>query len=500
MTAALTKRRRRVNNIRAIIGAAALAAPFLLLAAQPARVLIITGESDYPYHDWRSTTPFLRKALEDTGRFEVRVTEEPRGITREALAQYDAVVLNYNGPRWGGEAEAALEQFVRSGKGMVSLHGATYGPLMGTVRRPGGGWDRLAGWAAYSEMLGVSWAPENIGHAPRRAFSVKLADREDPVTRGMEPEFTVNDELYHRMSHRPGIHVIATALNEAARGGTGKQEPVAWKVSYGKGRTFHCTLGHDTSALYQPAVMTLFTRATEWAATGEVTLPPQTGLDRRVKDAVRVLVVTGGHSYETSFYEVFASYPDIRWSHAFSQREAFSRGMQDRWDVLVLYDMYNQIGEAEQRNLREFVEAGKGVVALHHAIVDYTSWPWWWEEVTGVKYFEQPLGTHPASHYKDDVPTIVRPARGQENHPIVRGLGDLVTIDENYKGVWRSPKITVLMETDNESNDRPMVHLGPRPNAPVVYIQLGHGAYTHNHPGYRTLVHNAIMWAAGRVK
>ncbi len=244
----------------------------------------------------------------------------------------------------------------------------------------------------------------------------------------------------------------------------------------------------------------MFARATEWASTGAVTLPPLISLEPAAKDAVRVLVVTGGHPYETSFYEVFASQADIRWSHATSPAEAFAPGLKDRCDVLVLYDMHNEIGEAEQKTLREFVEAGKGVVALHHSIVDYTSWPWWYEEVIGGKYFEKPLGEHPASHYKDDVPMVVRPAHGMENHPIVRGLGELVTVDECYRGMWHSPKITVLMETANELNDRPVVYLGPRPGAQVVYIQLGHGPFTHQHPGYRKLVHNAIQWAAGRAK
>src|SRR5690606_33057797 len=53
----------------------------VLLAALPApgqtppklQALIITGQNG---HDWRAVTPVLRKALEDTGRFEVRVTEE----------------------------------------------------------------------------------------------------------------------------------------------------------------------------------------------------------------------------------------------------------------------------------------------------------------------------------------------------------------------------------------------------------------------------------------
>ena len=43
-------------------------------------VLIITGQNG---HNWRGTTPLLRKALEDTGKFEVRVTEEVRGAGPE---------------------------------------------------------------------------------------------------------------------------------------------------------------------------------------------------------------------------------------------------------------------------------------------------------------------------------------------------------------------------------------------------------------------------------
>jgi type 1 glutamine amidotransferase len=425
----------------------------------------------------------------------VKVAEEPRGLTREALAGYDAVLLNYNGPRWGAGAEAALEDFVRSGKGLVSFHGVTYGPLMGTTQRPGGGWTRTQAWPAYPDMLGASWAPENIGHAPRGAFVVKLRG-ESPITRGMAAEFTVNDELYHKLDLRPGDAVVATAFDDKARGGTGKDEPLAWTSSFGKGRTFHCALGHDVNALYQPEVATLLARAAEWAATGEVTLPPQVSLAPVAKNPVRVLVATGGHGYDPSFYSVFNAYPDLRWSHAVSQRDAFKPGMADRFDVLVVYDLANELGEAERQNLRAFVDAGKGVVALHHSIVDYTDWPWWWQEVIGGKYFEKPLGEHAASHYKEGVPVHAKIVPGKENHPVVRGLGDLVTVDECYNGMWHSPKITVLMESTSACNDKPLVYLGPHPK--VVYIQLGHDTFTHEHPGYRQLVHNAILWAASR--
>src|SRR5271157_853995 len=66
------------------------------------RVLIFSGRNN---HDWRTTTPFLRKILLASGRFDVRVEEEPAGVTASTLAAYDVLVLDYEGPRWGEVTE-----------------------------------------------------------------------------------------------------------------------------------------------------------------------------------------------------------------------------------------------------------------------------------------------------------------------------------------------------------------------------------------------------------
>src|SRR5436305_11761653 len=87
------------------------------------QALIFTGRD---HHDWQATTPYLRKLLTDTGRFAVRVEEEPAGITSATLAKYDVVILHYNGPRWGDVAEKTVLDYVRNGKGVVAVHAATY--------------------------------------------------------------------------------------------------------------------------------------------------------------------------------------------------------------------------------------------------------------------------------------------------------------------------------------------------------------------------------------
>src|SRR5580658_10215378 len=81
------------------------------------QALIITGQSFG--HDWRGATPVLEQDLEETGRFEVRVTDEFRGGGPETLAPYDVVIVNYmdgGQPQlsWGDRANSALLDYVRS--------------------------------------------------------------------------------------------------------------------------------------------------------------------------------------------------------------------------------------------------------------------------------------------------------------------------------------------------------------------------------------------------
>ncbi len=248
--------------------------PFLRAQAPPApgppkiKALILTGVSN---HKWRETTPVLRDLLERTGRFEVRINEEGRGNGPETFAPYDVLVLNYNdwknsGPWWDDRARQALLDFVRNGKGLVSYHSSN---------------NAFWGWPEYDKMIGGTWR-ETGGHAPYHSYTVTFVDREHPVTKDLPPTFAQSDELYHGLSLQPGIHVLATAYDDpkncnksGQNCGTGKDEPLIWTVKHGAGRVFQTALGHDAKALESEGFIVTFQRGTEWAATGQVTLPPR---------------------------------------------------------------------------------------------------------------------------------------------------------------------------------------------------------------------------------
>src|SRR6266498_751686 len=91
---------------------AALVVAQALSAATPLRTLIIDGQNN---HDWKKTTPVLKKILEDTGLFQVDVlTTPPKGGDfsefKPAFGDYKLVVGNYNeyptGDKWPGTVQS----------------------------------------------------------------------------------------------------------------------------------------------------------------------------------------------------------------------------------------------------------------------------------------------------------------------------------------------------------------------------------------------------------
>jgi type 1 glutamine amidotransferase len=229
------------------------------------RVLVLSGRNN---HDWRATTPAIRKLLLSSGKFDVRVNEEPAGMSAVTLAAYDAVVLDYNGPRWGEQSEKALEGFVRGGKGLLVLHGASWAfsglEVLGDNHVKTGILEPA--WPEYARMTGGVWSVEapKTGHGKRHVFEVKIVDREHPVCAGLPGTLQADDELYHGMKMQPDAHILATAFDDPSTGGTGRDEPILWTVAYGRGRVFHTTLGHDPAAMAQPAFTLPFVRAAEW--------------------------------------------------------------------------------------------------------------------------------------------------------------------------------------------------------------------------------------------
>lgn len=217
------------------------------------KVLLITGD-DVGAHPWREISETTREILVASKNFDVKVCEDPLILESEtALKGYDVIVFTIYArsmPVPPEQAKKNLINFVKSGKGFFVQHLATAS---------------FAKWDEFGKLCGRKWVMGTSGHGPRVPFEAKIADKEHPITAGMD-DFVVDDELYAKLQGTGEINVLVTADSDWSK----KTEPLIFTLNYGKGRTVHNAFGHDGKALMTPSVRRIIVRGVEWAATGKV--------------------------------------------------------------------------------------------------------------------------------------------------------------------------------------------------------------------------------------
>ncbi|UCF39037.1 MAG: DUF1080 domain-containing protein [Acidobacteriota bacterium] len=265
-----------------------LAATGVLAGGEPPKisVLLLDGQNN---HQWAVTTSILEAILERSGRFQVDVvTSPPAGGDmsefRPEFAPYDVVLSNYNGVSWPEETNREFEEFVRTGGGFVVFHAADnpfpdwveYNEMIG-----------LGGWEGRDEKHGpyVRWRDGKIvrdetqgrggSHGRRHEYVIDNRSPQHAIMKGIPLRWRHStDELYDRMrGPAKNLEVLATAYSDPETGGSGENEPVLLTVRYGEGRVFHTMLGDNMRPLFDVGFQVTLLRGTEWAATGQVTIP-----------------------------------------------------------------------------------------------------------------------------------------------------------------------------------------------------------------------------------
>ena len=210
---------------------------------------------------------------------------------------------------------------------------------------------------------------------------------------------------------------------------------------------------------------------------------------------IRLLVVTGGHDFDKeSFYAMLDGFDAMSYEKAVQPHanELYASDSINTFDVLVFYDMFQHISEAQQSAFINVLEQGKGAVFLHHALASYQDWEEY-EQIIGGRYIlEADSADNDASTYQHDVDISVSVM--DTIHPVTRGVDDFVLHDEVYGGFRVLDRVHPLLFTHQPQSGEIIGWCHTYRNSRIVYLQPGHDQHAYENPNYQRLLRQAIEW------
>lgn len=210
----------------------------------PLKALLITGGV---CHDFAALVPELKRALESTAGLVMDVREGLSVLDDARFADpYDVVIHDFCFDEAKDDAiEHALEA-VRSGKPAVMIHCAVH-----SFRNS----SRVRLW---EECCGM----RSKVHDPYQAFTTEKRDPKHPILDGWPDAWrTEGDELYQTIELLPAAHALLAAKSPK----DGREHVVSWTSTFGKGRVFATTLGHDLKTAGGREYQRLLANGVLWA-------------------------------------------------------------------------------------------------------------------------------------------------------------------------------------------------------------------------------------------
>lgn len=256
-----------------------------------------------------------------------------------------------------------------------------------------------------------------------------------------------------------------------------------------------------------------------------------------------LLVLSGGHAYEREpFAQLLGALGEWDITHLMhpEAEDAVANGRALEADAVLFYDMGGYTfadewvtsrapSEAFRRAVIARFKAGRGAVAMHHALAGWADWPEW-HEMLGGRFLYTPgeVRGQPKldSGYRHDVNYT---AQVVADHPVTAGLpAEFPVVDELYLAEIFEQDIEPLVRSDyaftrdnfhsaalgisgklysNAGWDHPpgsnlvAWHKRVCPDnstgAPLVYLQFGDAPQTYANPHVRQMLANALTFIAG---
>jgi len=219
---------------------------------RPIKALLVTGGC---CHDYAKQKELLKRGIESRAMVEVTLRHSTDTSTKARFEMYQS-------PDWADGFDVVIHDecssdvteipYVenilaahRKGVAAVNLHCA-----MHCYRTGRDDW---------FQFVGI----HSTGHGPQLPIDVVYVDRQHPVLQGLENWTTVNEELYNNVRLFETTKPLARGRQQV--GNKLEDVVVAWANTYGEGRVFSTTLGHNNQTVGDARYLDLVTRGLLWS-------------------------------------------------------------------------------------------------------------------------------------------------------------------------------------------------------------------------------------------
>jgi uncharacterized protein len=217
------------------------------------KLLYMTLSKGYHHKSVEPAAPILKEIGEKSGAFTVDVTDDVGAFTKENLKNYSAVMFYTTGELpFTDEEKSALVAFLKSGHGFVGVHSAT---------------DTLYKWDVYNQIIG-GWFD---GHPWHQLVTVDVVDPNSKLVDSLGKSFQITDEIYQIKDFQEATTHVLLRIDPASvdltKPSVHKRDygwPVCWTRTFGKGRVYYNSLGHEDAVWHDPRYQDMLLKGIKW--------------------------------------------------------------------------------------------------------------------------------------------------------------------------------------------------------------------------------------------
>jgi uncharacterized protein len=248
---------------------------------KPRKILVFSKTGGFRHSSIPTGKLALTELGKKTGAYETVVSDELANFEPQAISQFDAIVflnttldpftpsqiLMQNMSKEEQEAakkrtadlQKSLMDFIKSGKGFIGIHAAT---------------DTFYDWAEYGEMIGGYFDGHPWGANHDVSIQIEPGQEKHPLAAMLDGKnIDFKEEIYQFKAPYDSKKVqmllrLDTAKTEMKRDSikrTDNDFGVSWVRSWGQGRVFYCSLGHNDHIFWNATILSHYLAGIQWA-------------------------------------------------------------------------------------------------------------------------------------------------------------------------------------------------------------------------------------------